>query len=145
MKGKLNNTYRTILTTFSKCVICGNQYKTKKSHLQRRKTCSKACFKEHLSGITGSSAPAWKGGIHQTTQGYLVQLVSKSKGQGHHVLQHRLVMERHLRRKLKGNEQIHHIDGNRQNNDISNLKLVDRLEHLRFHLNQAREKLRNNV
>ena len=29
--------------------------------------------------------------------------------------------------------QVHHIDGNKQNNDISNLKLVDSLTHKRMH------------
>jgi hypothetical protein len=47
-------------------------------------------------------------------------------------LQHRAVMEEQLKRKLLAAEIIHHIDGNRQNNALENLKLVaDHLQHIR--------------
>ena len=39
------------------------------------------------------------------------------------VLEHRVVMERHLGRPLRRNETVHHRDGNRLNNDITNLEL----------------------
>ena len=45
---------------------------------------------------------------------------------------HRLVMEKHLGRYLDPKETVHHIDGNRANNDISNLMLYgSRGEHLK--------------
>jgi hypothetical protein len=46
-----------------------------------------------------------------------------------YVLEHRLVMERHLGRHLEPWEHIHHRDENRANNDLSNLELVTRAEH----------------
>ena len=39
--------------------------------------------------------------------------------------EHILVMERHLGRKLKNGEIVHHIDHNRSNNKIENLILCD--------------------
>jgi hypothetical protein len=39
------------------------------------------------------------------------------------VYEHKLVMEQHLGRPLNGNEAITWRDGNRQNNDLSNLRL----------------------
>ena len=43
---------------------------------------------------------------------------------------HRYTMEQYLGRKLSFNEIVHHMDGNICNNDISNLKLVSRSEHM---------------
>jgi HNH endonuclease len=39
------------------------------------------------------------------------------------VLRHRQVMETHLGRKLATHETVHHKDGNRANNKLSNLEL----------------------
>ena len=39
------------------------------------------------------------------------------------MLEHRLVMGRHLGRSLYAHEQVHHRDGDRANNDIENLEL----------------------
>ena len=47
---------------------------------------------------------------------------------------HRLIMENHVGRKLSYNECVHHKDGNPRNNEISNLEIVDRAEHIRHHL-----------
>ena len=48
--------------------------------------------------------------------------------------EHRYIMEKHLGRQLTPHEVVHHIDGNKQNNNISNLKLMSRSEHIREHL-----------
>jgi hypothetical protein len=42
-------------------------------------------------------------------------------------------MEQYLGRKLKSNEVVHHIDGDKFNNDLSNLQLMTREEHSRLH------------
>jgi hypothetical protein len=42
-------------------------------------------------------------------------------------------MEEHLGRPLSYNEVVHHIDGNKLNNDLSNLEVMDRGEHIRLH------------
>lgn len=69
-----------------------------------------------------------------TFHGYLIGYIkdspsSKTRG----ILQHRLVMEKHLGRKLASWELVHHIDGNKTNNAISNLMIVTRSEHRDFH------------
>lgn len=42
---------------------------------------------------------------------------------------YRQIMEKHLGRKLLSNEIVHHIDGNQENNAISNLEITTRTVH----------------
>lgn len=60
-------------------------------------------------------------------QGYIVRLTKNHPfaDKRGYVLEHRLVMEEHLGRFLTENEVIHHKDGNRENNELSNLQLLD--------------------
>jgi hypothetical protein len=39
------------------------------------------------------------------------------------MLKHRYVMQQHLGRALEEYEQVHHKDGDKENNDISNLEI----------------------
>ncbi|MBQ8130872.1 MAG: HNH endonuclease [Bacilli bacterium] len=50
-----------------------------------------------------------------------------------YVLYHRLVMENYLGRYLTKDEVVHHKDGNKTNNDITNLELMTNSEHTRLH------------
>lgn len=61
--------------------------------------------------------------------GYIVNC----KDRKHRYLVHRRKMEEHIGRKLKHNEVVHHIDGNKLNNDLSNLQLMTRKEHIEIH------------
>jgi flagellar basal body rod protein FlgC len=79
----------------------------------------------------GNKANHWKGGRCINTQGYvLIYRPSHpfANGRGY-VREHRIVMEQYLGRYLEPNEAVHHIDGNKQNNNISNLSLMTRSEH----------------
>lgn len=49
-------------------------------------------------------------------------------------------MEKFLGRKLDFNEIVHHIDGNKLNNDIKNLKIISREEHTSFHQTGLKKK-----
>lgn len=46
---------------------------------------------------------------------------------------HRLMMECHIRRRLRPDEIVHHIDHDPSNNNISNLQIMSRQEHLDYH------------
>ncbi len=56
---------------------------------------------------------------------------------------YRRIMEKHLNRKLKSGEQVHHIDMDKTNNDITNLYLCNLSSHQKSHgtLNKVVSKL----
>ena len=53
---------------------------------------------------------------------------------GKRVDTHHHVMEEILGRKLAKDEVVHHLDGNKLNNDPSNLQVMTRAEHSRLHM-----------
>lgn len=57
----------------------------------------------------------------------------KGKKSRNGIPKHRYVMEQYLGRLLRSDEVVHHIDRNKLNNDISNLQLVTKEEHMRIH------------
>lgn len=52
---------------------------------------------------------------------------------------HRVVMEEHLGRPLSSLEVVHHIDGDKWNNDISNLQVMTQSEHALLHHLERRQ------
>jgi len=58
---------------------------------------------------------------------------------------HRLILESKLNRKLKLNECVHHIDGNKNNNVLNNLALTDKNNHTpKFHPEVSKRMKKNN-
>ena len=52
---------------------------------------------------------------------------------GRYSLEHRIVMENKLQRLLEPNEVVHHKNGNKLDNEISNLQLMTQNEHGKHH------------
>lgn len=50
-----------------------------------------------------------------------------------YVLLHRIIVENYLNRMLEENEIVHHKDGNKKNNTIENLEVMDRIQHVKLH------------
>lgn len=52
---------------------------------------------------------------------------------GKYVLHHRIVMENYLHRMLEDDEVVHHLNGNKRDNNLSNLELLQRKDHISLH------------
>lgn len=49
------------------------------------------------------------------------------------ISEHRHVMQQHLERNLEPWEHVHHKNKNPQNNDLDNLEVMSRYDHLKLH------------
>ncbi|KKN74892.1 hypothetical protein LCGC14_0386410 [marine sediment metagenome] len=89
--------------------------------------------------LTGRAMVNWRGG-RMTKAGYIYEKLHEShrfwcmarKGGGHqhgYAAQHRLVMAEHLGRPLVTEDIVHHLNGQRADNRLENLSLVDRRTH----------------
>jgi len=77
----------------------------------------------------GNKNIQWKGGIADDGRGYKLIYLSPRK----YKLEHRLVIEKQIGRELHSWEIIHHINENRSDNRIENLRIVTRTEHRKLH------------
>lgn len=84
--------------------------------------CSRRCGYDagnKKRGRQGDKNANWKGGIKRHATGYVREYVP---GRGY-LLQHRLVMEAIVGRRLEGHEEVHHKNGIRHDNRPENLEL----------------------
>jgi hypothetical protein len=98
-------------------------------HDERIKEVLEAQDVEIVKNLWGEHHPRWTGGRSVSHYGYVRLTLPRDDpmremvdGRGM-VFEHRLVMARHLNRPLRADETVHHIDGDRQNNNLSNLQL----------------------
>lgn len=84
----------------------------------------------------GTTNVNWKGGKTKHGAGYvLVAVPNSGMGRCEQKLEHRLIMEKHLGRKLFKWEVVHHKNGIKTDNRIENLEVYTRAEHARLHEN----------
>ena len=98
---------------------------------------SKAClckalhnFKIPIRPCIGKNHPSWKGG-RVIKSGYIAIWNPKHHRTSNvgYVFEHILIMERELCRQITKDEHIHHIDFDRQNNEITNLYVTSPHNH----------------
>jgi len=77
----------------------------------------------------GEKHPQWKGGRFKQGGYWYVYSPEHPNAKKNYVAEHRLVMEKFLGRYLKPYEIVHHLDGDRENNNIDNLAIVIKNPH----------------
>ncbi len=104
--------------------------KTLGLHLKGKK--KKPFTKEHRDNIRKAKI-MWANknakGTSLKPNGYLEITRGADKNRSVHVVK----MEQHIGHKLNASEVVHHVDRNRQNNDIGNLVLMTRSDHTKLH------------
>jgi hypothetical protein len=88
---------------------------------------------KHGHNSRGENNPMYNGGVRI---GKYVSIITDEKhinGRLKTKYYHRMVMEQVLGRKLNPDEDVHHKDKNKFNNDPSNLEVILKSEHTKFH------------
>lgn len=123
-----------------KCHVCGNYrvVRTKSDSIdgyeKRRPSCRACGYKQRMVTLGGHSA-TWKGGRIIDTKGY-IRVWKKGVG---YLKEHRYVWEESFG-PIPSEHVIHHIDGDKQNNNITNLICLTKKEHDKLHAPFRRKK-----
>lgn len=117
-----------------KCKICGKKFYLKPSDIKFGKGiyCSKKCFGK---GMRNNNHPQYKNG-KTMVEGYFMILNPNRfcHNQPCRILEHRVIMEKYLHRKLRPKEVVHHINGIKTDNRIENLMVfINNKAHLEYH------------
>lgn len=108
-----------------KCLNCGKEKYFQQSNFKFSacKFCSRDCMSIYK---VGERSHSWKGGKTLDKRGYiLLNRPKHPKNHNNYVYEHILVMEKKLGRYLTENEEIHHLNGKKDDNRIKNLFLCD--------------------
>lgn len=130
------------------CITCGKSGYVISSRLKIKHFCSRKCYAVYLigkkaspesiakrKGLIGPKSATYKCGKTITPAGYILMLAHghPNAKPNNYMFEHRLVMEKKIGRYLKSEEHIYHINGQRDDNRISNLVIMSNAEHKKLH------------
>ena len=111
-----------------KCKICSSPLRDIPCFRKRKKTCSRKCHALWLAKTTKDKGYFMENGYKRVLIPYGERTDSNK-----YIMEHRLIMEKHIGRKLKDDEVVHHKNRNRGDNRISNLQVMTYAEHSAHH------------
>lgn len=109
------------------CDNCGKEFIRNINKNNILKFCSVECSRKYMRGI---NSPFYNGGCINS-QGYKIITIN-----GKQFYEHRIIIEDFTGRKLNYDEDVHHKDGNKLNNNVDNLEIINKGEHGRIHAYQ---------
>lgn len=120
--------YRCFIKTKEKiCINCQKSFLPKDN---RNNFCCRKCYNEYVKKNIPVSN---KVKLRKRTGFWYENGYKVLYNNGNSIKEHIFVMETHIGRKLLPNEVVHHIDGNKTNNNITNLRLMTNREHSSLH------------
>jgi hypothetical protein len=147
--GKLVSYTRTKTLTHWKCDNCGEEFSKMRNgkYDQTAKSYCKQCISKiglnKLASLAGYESKVKNifepkvGSVVIDKDGYRQIYIGKNypyrNGGYAHIREHQYLMEIHLGRRLEKGEIVHHIDGDKKNNNLENLYLTTIEEHNKLH------------
>lgn len=132
---------RAEFNTTKPCEACGKELRarprTTVQQWKAKRFCSLSCSGWHR---TVSSVIAGKTKVNAGGYAY-IYLPMHPSAKNNCVLEHRLVMERHLGRLLATNEHVHHRNEDKLDNRVENLEVLSPAEHRRAHSDVSDEQI----
>lgn len=123
------NKYFSSIPVNKKCVVCNNIFKD--SSGGKRKYCSNKCYWKKLKDLNLSYSNTGK-------------YIYTHDNDGNRIYVHRLKIQNKIGKKLSSSDIVHHINGNRSDNRLSNLKLTVQGKHCKKHFENT-NKILNNI
>jgi hypothetical protein len=142
---KLHGKNQKPFTSWRCTCSCGAETEVLEGSLRRGRSTSCGCLRREVVSTmrkalnaanppVGENHPRWKGGRNVTKHGYIDAWVSvddplfcmirSRTGSGGYVGEHRLVVARALGRPLRADENVHHVNGKKDDNRLENLQLM---------------------
>lgn len=142
--------WRKANTVITKCENCNKEVVRCKSQILEHVFCCRTCAKKYLSSkMQKMNAELNPTRMTPETRTKL-RIANLGKGEGRTYTKtfgrhtHRIAAERLLGRPLKEGEVVHHIDGNKRNNDPFNLMVFkSQTEHALWHKNEKLDPSKN--